>query len=102
LRSGAYAKKAGLDQATVLQSIGAGAAGSWSLNNLGPRIIDANFEPGFFVKHFIKDMKIAAASATELGLPHDGLRLALAKYEELAAAGGENKGTQALYTLIDK
>lgn len=95
-----YAKKAGLDQKTVLQSIEAGAAGSWSLSNLGPRMIEGHFDPGFFVKHFIKDMNIAAESAAELGLQHDGLKLALQKYEELAVQGGENLGTHALYTLL--
>src|SRR5258708_631203 len=51
-----YGYKAGLDLNTVLQSVGSGAAGSWSLNNLGPRMIAGNFEPGFFVEHFLKDM----------------------------------------------
>ena len=58
-----YGYKAGLDLKTVLQSVGGGAAASWSLNNLGPRIIDRNFEPGFFVEHFIKDMGIALDEA---------------------------------------
>jgi 3-hydroxyisobutyrate dehydrogenase len=98
----AYSKKAGLDPATVLQSISSGAAGSWSLSNLGPRMLAGNFAPGFFVKHFIKDMKIAAASAGQLGLDAQGLRLALKRYEELAAAGGENDGTQALFKLYDR
>src|SRR5919201_1639699 len=63
-----YAYKAGLDPRTVLQSIGGGAAASWSLNNLGPRIIDRNFEPGFFVEHFIKDMGIALDEAKRMNL----------------------------------
>ena len=95
----AYAKKAGLDQETVLSSIGGGAAASWSLNNLGPRMIAGNFDPGFFVKHFIKDMGIAAESAEQIGLDAQGLRLALERYQELASKGGENDGTQALYKL---
>ena len=63
-----YGYKAGLDLETVLQSVGGGAAASWSLNNLGPRIIARNFEPGFFVEHFIKDMGIALQEAKRMGL----------------------------------
>lgn len=98
----AYAKRAGLDLATVLKSIGSGAAGSWSLNNLGPRIIAGNFEPGFYVKHFIKDMTIAFNSAQEMGVGTPGLALAKTLYENLAEAGGENLGTQGLYKLFGK
>ncbi len=96
----AYAKKAGLDQKRVLKSIGKGAAGSWSLNNLGPRMIAGDFEPGFFVKHFIKDMKIALESSDALGLDTPGLALAAELYQKLAEKGYENKGTQALYKLF--
>ena len=95
----AYANKAGLDQETVLSSIGGGAAASWSLNNLGPRMIAGNFDPGFFVKHFIKDMGIAADSAKALNLDAQGLFLALKRYQDLAKQGHENDGTQALYKL---
>ena len=95
-----YAKKAGLDPDTVLASIGQGAAGSWSLNNLGPRIIKGDYSPGFFVKHFIKDMGIALASARSMGLDTPGLDLAHSLYEKLAAQGGEDLGTQALYQLF--
>ncbi len=93
-----YAEKAGLDPQTVLRSIEAGAAGSWSLSNLAPRMIAGDFEPGFFVKHFIKDMGIALESAENIGLTAHGLALAKFLYEKLAQEGGENKGTQALYT----
>ena len=95
----AYAQQSGLDSATVLQSIGAGAAGSWSLSNLAPRIIASNFAPGFYVKHFIKDLSIAVDSAQSLGLDLPGLELAKTMYEKLAAAGGEDLGTQGLYQL---
>jgi len=95
----AYAEKAGLDPMTVLSSIESGAAGSWSLSNLGRRIIDGNFEPGFFVKHFIKDMKIALDSAEELGIDLPGLALARSMYERLSELGYAEKGTQALYKL---
>lgn len=98
----AYTKKAGLNQRTVLKSIESGAAGSWSLSNLGPRMIEGNFDPGFFVKHFIKDMSIALESAENLVMEVPGLRLALSMYKKLAKEGGENMGTQALYRLYDK
>lgn len=94
-----YAEKAGLSPKTVLQTIETGAAGSWSLSNLAPRMIDGNFEPGFYVKHFIKDMTIALESAEEMGLLTPGLKLAKELYEKLAEAGEENSGTQALYKL---
>jgi 3-hydroxyisobutyrate dehydrogenase len=97
----AYAKKAGLSQETVLKSIGGGAAGSWSLSNLGPRMISGDFQPGFYVKHFIKDMAIALESAREMGLDTPGLALAKQMYDRLAAQGGENLGTQGLYRLYN-
>ena len=96
----AYAKKAGLDPDTVLASIGQGAAGSWSLNNLGPRMLKGDFAPGFFVKHFIKDMTIAADSAKDMGLDTPGLTLAKTLYEKLVDAGCENDGTQALFKFF--
>ena len=95
----AYAEAAGLDPQQVLKSISAGAAGSWSLSNLAPRILDGNFDPGFYVKHFIKDMRIALESAGILGLDVPGLELALSLYEKLAESGYENDGTQSLYRL---
>lgn len=98
----AYAQSAGLDPTTVLGSIESGAAGSWSLSHLGPRIIAGNFEPGFYVKHFIKDMGIALGSAEEMGLDTPGLRLAKSLYEQLAASGGDSFGTQALYKIYNR
>ena len=98
----AYAKGAGLDPETVLKSISGGAAGSWSLSNLGPRMLAGDFKPGFYVKHFIKDMGIALESARKLGLETPGLELAEKMYATLAARGGENLGTHGLYTLYEK
>ena len=95
----AYASTSGLDPDTVLKSISAGAAGSWSLTHLAPRMLAGNFEPGFYVKHFIKDMTIAAASAKAMGLTTPGLDLARDMYEKLQAQGGGDKGTQALFKL---
>lgn len=94
-----YAEKAGLDPRTVLKSIETGAAGSFSLSNLVPRMLDGDFEPGFYVKHFIKDMGIALESAAEMQLDLPGLKLAESLYRKLADAGYEDKGTQALYKL---
>lgn len=96
-----YAKKARLDPARVLQSISTGAAGSWSLSNLAPRMIQGDFEPGFFIKHFIKDMIIAIESAKEMGLSTPGLELSLKLYQELAERGEEDSGTQALIKLFE-
>jgi 3-hydroxyisobutyrate dehydrogenase len=95
----AYAEKSGLDPNKVLSSISAGAAGSWSLSNLAPRMLQDNFEPGFYVKHFIKDMKIAIDEAEKMNLQVPGLSLAKQLYEQLAGLGEENSGTQALYKL---
>lgn len=92
-----YAEKAGLDPETVLKSISTGAAGSWSLSNLAPRMINENFEPGFYIKHFIKDMKIALDEAKRMEMEVPGLSLAISLYEQLARKGEENSGTQALY-----
>ncbi|MBM7095515.1 NAD(P)-dependent oxidoreductase [Bacillus sp. H-16] len=92
----AYAKNAGLEPEQVLKSIETGAAGSWTLSNLVPRMIQEDYSPGFFIKHFIKDMKIALDVAEELNLRTPGLRLAKELYEELAENGEADSGTQAL------
>lgn len=98
----AYAKKAGLDPEKVLQSISTGAAGSWSLSNLAPRMLTEDFAPGFYVKHFMKDMKIALEEAEKLELPVPGLTLAKDLYAQLIEAGEENSGTQVLYKTYIK
>ncbi len=95
-----YATQAGLEPEAVLKSIESGAAGSWSLTNLAPRIIAGNFEPGFYVKHFIKDMQIALDSAAEMDLKLPGLTLARSLYGQLADQGFGDKGTQALYKML--
>ncbi len=92
-----YAEKAGLDPSAVLQSISSGAAASWSLSNLAPRMLRGDFDPGFYIKHFIKDMGIAMQSAQNIGLDASGLALAKSLYDKLAAEGKEDLGTQALY-----
>jgi len=95
----AYAEAAGLDPARVLDSIGAGSAGSWQLANYAPRMLRGDFAPGFFVKHFIKDMRIARDEADSMGIALPGLLLALDLFEQLAAAGHEDRGIHALYLL---
>jgi 3-hydroxyisobutyrate dehydrogenase len=97
-----YGYKAGLDLKTVLQSVGGGAAASWSLNNLGPRIIDRNFEPGFFVEHFIKDMGIALEEAKRMNLSLPGLALANQLYLAVQAQGWGRKGTHALMLALEQ
>jgi 3-hydroxyisobutyrate dehydrogenase len=91
-----YGHRAGLDLNVVLQSVASGAAGSWSLSNLGPRIIDGNFAPGFLVEHFIKDMGIALAESKRLKLSMPGLALAHQLYLSLSARGHARDGTHAL------
>lgn len=91
-----YGYRAGLDLNTVMQSVSTGAAGSWSLSNLGPRIINNNFDPGFFVEHFIKDMGIALAESKRMGLSMPGLALAHQLYIALASQGHGRDGTHAL------
>jgi len=86
-----YAEAAGLDPEVVLDSITTGAAGSWSLSNLAPRMIAGNLEPGFYVK---------LESAEEMGILTPGLELSLSLYKKLAEEGYENKGTQALIKLF--
>jgi 3-hydroxyisobutyrate dehydrogenase len=95
-----YAFKAGLDLNVVLESVSSGAAGSWSLNNLGPRMIAGNFEPGFFVEHFLKDMGIALAESRRMGLALPGLALAEQLYRAVEAQGFGRKGTQALVLAL--
>ncbi|MEH7525379.1 NAD-binding protein, partial [Bacillus sp. JJ1503] len=97
-----YAEKAGLEPETVLKSISTGAAGSWSLSNLAPRMINGNFDPGFYIKHFIKDINIALQEAEGMGMDTPGLALAKEMYAKLAEAGEENSGTQALYKYWDR
>ena len=91
-----YGFKAGLDLPTVLQSVSGGAAGSWSLSNLAPRVLKGDMAPGFYVEHFIKDMGIALAEARRMKLALPGLALVEQLYQALAAQGHTRDGTQAL------
>ena len=97
----AFAKGCGLDLETFLEAVKGGSAATWSLANYGPRILKGDFEPGFFIKHYIKDMKLAKEAADELELDLPALTTTRELYEELASAGCGEMGTQALYTLYD-
>ena len=97
-----YAYKAGLDLDEVIDVIGKGAASSWSINNLGRRIVKKNFDPGFFIKHFIKDMGIALDEAKRMNLSLPGLALAHQFYISASALGYEDLGTQGLYKVFEQ
>lgn len=95
-----YAAKAGLDLEKMLASIRGGAAGCWTLDNLAPRVVKGNFDPGFFVEHFIKDMGIALDEAARMGLSLPGLGLVRQLYVATAAQGHARSGTHALYLAL--
>src|SRR5690625_32808 len=96
-----YAEKAGLQPNKVLESISTGAAGSWSLDNYAPRMIQGDFAPGFAIKHYIKDMKIALESAQEMKMDTPGLSLALEMYEKLASMGEDESGIHGLLKFYE-
>jgi len=96
-----YGYKAGLNLETMLSSISGGAAACWSLDNLAPRILRRDFEPGFFVRHFIKDMGIALEEARRMDLALPGLALVQQLYQSVSALGFADKGTQALVLALE-
>jgi 3-hydroxyisobutyrate dehydrogenase len=96
-----YAQKFGLDLDEVINVIGSGAAASWSINNLGRRIVKGDFNPGFFIKHYVKDMGIALEEAKKANLSLPGLALVNQFYVSAMAMGLENLGTQALYKVLE-
>jgi 3-hydroxyisobutyrate dehydrogenase len=95
-----YATRLGLDQQSVINVIGKGAASSWLINNLGPRIAEGNYDPGFFVEHFIKDMGIALQEAAAVDLSLPGLALVRQLYIAVKAQGHGRLGTQALFMAL--
>ncbi len=97
-----YGQRAGLDLETMLQSIRGGAAGCWSLDNLAPRILKRNFDPGFFVEHFVKDMGIALDEAKRMGLSLPGLALVHQLYLAVQAQGHGQAGTHALMLALEQ
>jgi len=97
-----YGTKAGLDLETMLYSVSGGAAGCWSLDNLAPRILKGDMEPGFFVDHFVKDMGIALEEAQRMRISLPGLALVYQLYVSVQAIGAGHKGTQALYLALQR
>ena len=95
-----YAQATGLDAHQVIRVIGSGAASSWAINTLGPRIADGDFEPGFFIKHFVKDMGIVLSETARRRLELPGLTLVHRFYTMAMDAGLENAGTQGLYRVL--
>lgn len=98
----AYGKAAGLDLEKMLATISSGAAGSWQMSNNGVQILKGNYDPGFYIKHFIKDMTIAAEESSDVQLELAVLKNVLSMYQELAKAGLEDLGTQALIKYYEK
>ena len=97
-----YAVRSGLEVDAVIDVIGSGAAGSWSINNLGRRIAQDDFNPGFYIKHFVKDMGIALAEAKKMGIALPGLALVEQLYVPAMAQGLDNMGTQGLFLALKK
>jgi len=97
-----YAYKSGLNQQAVIELLGGGAASSFSLNVLGPRILKRDFEPGFFVEHFVKDMDIALNECEKMGIKLKGLELARSLYQIMIDDDLARKGTQGLYLALEK
>ncbi len=97
-----YGQKAGLDLETMLQSIRGGAAACWTLDNLAPRILKRNFDPGFFVDHFVKDMGLALDEAARMHVRLPGLALVHEIYERVQALGHGRKGTHALMLALEE
>jgi len=97
-----YGYKAGINLDEIINVIGKGAAASWSINNLGRKIASLNFEPGFYIKHFIKDMGIALQEAKNMNLSLPGLSLVYQFYMSAKAMGFENLGTQGLYKVFER
>ena len=95
-----FAHRAGLDVETTLRAISGGAAGSWSLSNLAPRVVRGDFAPGFMVEHFVKDMRLALDECRSMELPLPGLALVESLYTALLAHGRGRMGTQALVLAL--
>ncbi len=97
-----FARRAGLNPETVLEGVSGGAAGSWSLSNLAPRILAGNYRPGFYVEHFLKDLGLALEEAAALHLDLPALALAKRLYEAVREGGGAKLGTQALALALER
>jgi 3-hydroxyisobutyrate dehydrogenase len=97
-----FAQKGGLDASQVLEAIGAGAAGSWQLNNLGPKIVAHDYRPGFFVKLIRKDLRLIAEAAQQAGLALPGLAMMASMFNAASALGHDLDGTQAVADALDR
>ena len=97
-----FARGGGLDAARVVEAIGAGAAASWQLSNLGPKIIAGDYRPGFFIKLIRKDLRLVVEAARESGLALPGLSLMASMFNAAAALGHDLDGTQAVATALDR
>jgi 3-hydroxyisobutyrate dehydrogenase-like beta-hydroxyacid dehydrogenase len=97
-----FANGGGLDASRVVEAIGAGAAGSWQLSNLGPKIIAGDYRPGFFIKLIRKDLRLVAEAARESGLALPGLALMASMFNAAAALGHDLDGTQAVAAALDR
>ena len=97
-----YASRAGLDRQAVIDIVSRGAAGSWTITNLGPRILRGDYDPGFFVEHFVKDMGIALNEAAAMNLALPGLALVHQLYLAVQAQGHGRLGTQALMLALER
>jgi 3-hydroxyisobutyrate dehydrogenase len=97
-----FAQAGGLDPTRVLEAIGAGAAGSWQLSNLGPKIIAGDFRPGFFIKLIRKDLRLVTEAARDAGLALPGLALMTSMFNAAAALGHDPDGTQAVASALDR
>ena len=97
-----YAKAVGLDTRAMLDTISTGAAGSWQMSNSGYKMLDGNMDPGFYVEHYIKDMRLAVEEAADRGVELPVLNDVLQMFEELSADGGDRLGTQALIKVYEK
>lgn len=95
----AYARASGLDPERVIATLSGGSAQTWTLSNYGPRVLLGDFSAGFYVKHFVKDLRIALAEAESMRVALPGLELARRLYELLASKGGSELGTQAIWLL---
>lgn len=98
----AYARKSGLDPAAMLSAISGGAAGSWQISNMAPRVLKGDFAPGFFIKHFVKDMKIIKEECDARGIELEMLDSVLHLYEKMIELGHGEQGTQALIEYYEK
>lgn len=97
-----YASKNNLDLEQFIETIKTGSAGSWQLSNMGPRIVNNDFNPGFFIKHFVKDMKLALDEAEKMNLTLKGLELVHSIYEKVIQTEDENLGIQGLYKILQQ